>query len=251
MSATETIETEAKWRDRAGDKLMSPETAIAMIRPGEHIYLSAGSAAPLGMLPYLCAESAPLADHTIHHLLTLGEAPYVREEFAGRFRHNALFIGSNVREAVERGRADYTPVFLSEIPNLFRTRRVPIDVAIVSVSPPDADGFVSLGTHVDIAPAAVESARLVIAQVNSRMPRTHGPHLLHIDQIHALCAIDHDLPELRQTTGKPEVEDIARNIADLIPDGATLQLGIGGIPDGVLRFLENHNDLGIHTEMFS
>ena len=251
MSSAEMIEAEVDWRDRAGDKLMSPDKAIAKIRPGENIFLSSGSAAPIGMMPYLCADSAPLADQTVYHLLTLGEAPYARPEFAGRFRHNALFIGPNVRDAVEHGRADYTPVFLSEIPDLMRSRRVPIDVAIVCVSPPDADGFVSFGTHVDIAPAATSAARLIIAQVNTRMPRTCGPHVLHLDQVHALCELDHELPELRQATGKQEMEDIARIIAELVPDGATLQLGIGGIPDGVLHFLEQHNDLGIHTEMFS
>lgn len=203
------------------------------------------------MISALCDPDAPLADHTIYHLLTLGEAPYVAPEFAGRFRHNALFIGPNVRQAVVEGRADYTPVFLSEIPGLMRSGRIRIDVAIVSVSPPDANGYVTFGTHVDIAPAACETARLVIAQVNPRMPRVHGPGRLHVDQIGVMCEIEQELPELKQSTGKPEIEEIARNIAELIPDGATLQLGIGGIPDGVLRYLREHNDLGIHTEMFS
>jgi acyl-CoA hydrolase/ribosomal protein S18 acetylase RimI-like enzyme len=241
----------ADWRARCKGKLTRPQKAISRIRPGDDIYLSAGSAVPLGMLPYLCDPNAPLVDHVIRHLLTLGDAPYVRPEFAGRFRHNALFIGPNVRQAVAEGRADYTPVRLSEIPSLFRNGRIPVDVAIVSVSPPDENGYCTFGTHVDLAPAACEVARLVIAQVNPAMPRTCGPCRLHVSQIQAMCEIEHPLPELKQSTGKPEMEDIARNVADLIPDGATLQLGIGGIPDGVLRFLRDRRDLGIHTEMFS
>lgn len=239
------------WRSRHGGKLTTPERAIRMIRPGEHIYLSAGSTAPIGMLPFLVDENAPTGDNTIHHLLTLGKAPYADPQYAHRFRHNALFIGPNVRQAVSEGRADYTPVFLSEIPALIRNGRVPIDVSILSVTPPDADGWMSYGTHVDLAPVAVEASRLVICQVNRYMPRTCGPHRLHVDQAHALVPIDLPLPELKSAKVKPETEQIARHIAELIPDGATLQLGIGGIPDDVLRFIRERNDLGIHTEMFS
>ncbi len=239
------------WRRQVGRKLVAPDKAIAMIRPGERIFLSSGSAAPLGMHPFLCADDAPLGDNAIIHLLTLGDAPYTHPRFSNRFRHNALFIGPNVRSAVAEGRADFTPIFLSEIPELIRTRRILIDAAIVSVSPPDADGWCSYGTHVDIAPAACSVARVVIAQVNDQMPRTLGPDRLHIDQIHALCDVSHPIPILHQAINKPEAEAIGRNIAELIPDGATLQLGIGGIPDGVLKFIADRKDLGIHTEMFS
>ncbi|MEP0847458.1 MAG: GNAT family N-acetyltransferase [Phycisphaerae bacterium] len=239
------------WQRVCGRRLVDPAKAIAMIRPGERIFVSSGSAVPLGMYPYLCDESAPLGDNAIFHLLTLGEAPYAQPKFAGRFRHNALFIGPNVREAVGEGRADFTPVYLSEIPMLIRSRRIPIDVAIVSVSPPDADGWCTFGTHVDIAPAACEAARLIIAQVNTYMPRTCGPERIHVDRIHAMCDVAHPLPVLKQSVNKAEAEEIGRHIAELIPDGATLQLGIGGIPDGVLRFITDRKDLGIHTEMFS
>lgn len=252
--STGTIESVAMtsdWKQTYEQRRIDPARAIARIRPGEHIFLSSGAAAPIGMLPFLCDPKAPLADHTIYHLLTLGEAPYIKPEYAGRFRHNALFIGPNVRQAVVEGRADYTPVFLSEIPGLIRSGRIRLDVAIVSVSPPDEEGFMTFGPHVDIAPAACNAARLVIAQVNAHIPRVYGPSRLHVDQVDAICEIDCELPELRQASGKPEIEDIARNIAELIPNGATLQLGIGGIPDGVLRFLRDHKDLGIHTEMFS
>jgi acyl-CoA hydrolase/RimJ/RimL family protein N-acetyltransferase len=241
----------SNWRDRCHRKLTSLKKAIDLIRRGDHIHLSDGSATPLGIIPGLVSNDANLGDNEILHLLTLGEAPYVRTEFADKFRHNALFIGPNVREAVEAGRADYTPVFLSEIPALIRSGRIPIDVSIVSVSPPDAEGYCTFGTHVDINPAATSVARLVIAQVNPKMPRTFGPSRIHVDQIHAMVEAEHPLPELKPPQSRPETEAIARAIAELVPDGATLQLGIGGIPDAVLRFLKDRNDLGIHTEMFS
>lgn len=239
------------WRARCSKKLMSLQQAIRMIRRGDHIHLSDGSATPLGIIPGLVDHDVDLGDNEIIHLLTLGEAPYVQPEFADRFRHNALFIGPNVREAVKAGRADYTPVFLSEIPALIRSGRIPIDVSIVAVSPPDAEGYCTFGTHVDINPAATSMARLVIAEVNPKMPRTCGPCRIHVDQIHAMVEMEHALPELAAPKLRPETEAIAHNVADLIPNGATLQLGIGGIPNAVLDFLGGHQDLGIHTEMFS
>lgn len=239
------------WRKRHASKITSLANAIARIRPGDRIYLSDGSATPLGLIPGLIAPEAALGDNEIIHMLTFGDAPYVRPEFAGKFRHNALFIGPNVRDAVADGRADYTPIFLSEIPGQIRTRRIPIDVAMIAVSPPDEAGFCTFGTHVDCAPAACDAARVIIAQVNPRMPRSHGPHRLHLDRIAALVEIEHEIPTLPPPKMRGETEAIARNIAELIPDGATLQLGIGGIPDGVLRFLTDRKDLGIHTEMFS
>lgn len=241
----------AHWQTRVRSKLVDPAAAIRHIRPGEAIYLSDGSATPLGIIPYLCDPRAPLADHVIHHMLTLGRAPYVEPQYAGRFRHNALFIGENVRHAVVEGRADYTPVFLSEIPGLIRSGRIPVDVAILSLTPPDPEGWCSLGTHVDLAPAACEVARLVIGVVNAKMPRTFGPGRLHVDQVHVLTECEAELPELPPARQRPESQAIARLIADLVPDGATLQLGIGSIPDHVLTFLHERNDLGIHTEMLS
>lgn len=239
--------TRADWKS----KVVSLDRAIAMIRPGEHIYLSAGSAAPLGVYPGLCAECAPLGDNTITHLMTLGDAPYADKCFAHRFRHNALFIGANTRRAIAEGRGDYTPVFLSEIPALIRARRIPIDVAIISLTPPDDEGYCSFGTHVDLAPAACEVARLVIGQINANLPRVHSPDRLHVNDIHAFVEIATPIPLMPAPKARAESEQIARHIADLIPDGATLQLGIGGIPDSVLRFLKDRKDLGIHTEMFS
>jgi acyl-CoA hydrolase/RimJ/RimL family protein N-acetyltransferase len=250
--AGETAYTDAAWRQRCQGKLTSLDAAIGLIRPNEAIYVSAGSAAPLGIYPGLVADGARhLSGNVIHHLLTLGEAPYVQPAFAGRYRHNAFFIGSNVREAVAAGRADYTPIFLSEIPALIRSGRIPVDVAILAVTPPDDAGYVSFGTHVDLSPAACEMARLIIVQVNRRMPRTGGPCRLHVDRIHAMVEIEADLPELPLAVSGPETESIARHVARLVPDGATLQLGIGAIPEAVLRFLRDRKDLGIHTETFS
>ncbi|MCK6484746.1 MAG: GNAT family N-acetyltransferase [Phycisphaerae bacterium] len=241
----------APWQDRVRSKLTSLKAAVSQIRRGEHIFLSCGSAAPLGLIPGLVAEDVGLSHNEIIHLLTLGEAPYTRPEFAERFRHNALFIGPNVRAAVTEGRADYTPVFLSEIPALIRSGRIPIDVAMISVTPPDAAGYCSLGTHVDLAPAVLDVVRLVIAEINPRLPRTNGQSRVHVDRIHALVEADHPLPELTPPGSTEETETIAQHIADLIPDGATLQLGIGTIPDAVVRHLKEHSDLGIHSEMFS
>lgn len=245
------VPNKPNWRTVCGAKLVNLQKAIGLIRRGDHIYLSAGSAVPSGIVAGLVAPDAPVGDNQILHLLTLGDAPYTRPQFAGRFRHNALFIGPNVRDAVGAGRADYTPVFLSELPALIRSGRVRIDVAIISLTPPDAEGYCAFGTHVDLGPAAIEAARLVIAEINPRLPRVPSPCRVHVDRIHAMVECDHPLPELGRIKPKPETAAIARHIAELIPDGATLQLGIGEIPDGVLTFLKDRKNLGIHSEMFS
>jgi len=241
----------ADWRERYQKKLTDVKKAIGLIKPGDRIYLSAGSAVPQGLVAGLVAEDALLGDNRIAHMMTLGEAPYTRPRFERRFRHNAFFIGPNVRQAVLDGRADYTPVFLSELPRLIRSHRIRFDVALVSVSPPDAEGYCTFGTHVDLAPAACEVARVIIAEVNPAMPRTCGPCRIHVDQIHALVEVEQALPELPRPKQRPETDEIARLVAELIPDGATLQLGIGGIPDRVLNALSDRSDLGIHSEMFS
>ena len=239
------------WKNHYHDKLTTGKEAIAEIRPGDRIFISSGSAVPTGLIPFLVHEDAPVGDNQIVHLMTLGDAPYVDEKFAGVFRHNALFIGPNVRKAVSEARADYTPIFLSEIPNQVRNRRIPIDVALISVTPPDAQGNCSLGTHVDMAPAAVEAARLVIAQVNANMPRTFGRTHVHVDQIDHLVEIDTPIPELAPPASREETAAIAQNVARLIMDGSTIQMGIGAVPNAVLQALINHNDIGVHTEMFT
>lgn len=239
------------WQQRYASKIMPLKQALGLIRPGKRIYMSDGSTTPLGLIQGLTEPGLQLGDNSITHLLTLGEAPYTRPEFASRFRHNALFIGANVRPAVAEGRADYTPAFLSEIPALIRSGRLGIDVALLAVTPPDENGYCSFGTHVNLAPAVAEVAELIIVEVNPNMPRVPSPERLHVDDIDAMVLVDHPMPILDNAKEHPETAEIARNVADLIPDGATLQVGIGSLPNAILARLVNRRDLGIHTEMFS
>lgn len=229
----------------------SAAEAVTNVKSGNRVFVHGVAAAPHVLIDALVARANELRDVEIVHLHTEGAAPYAGPGFAESFRVNAFFVGSNVREAVNRGDGDYIPVFLSEIPALFRKDVLPLDVALVHVSPPDAHGFCSLGVSVDIARAAVDCAQLVIAQVNPRMPRTHGDALLHIKDIDVMVDVDVQLPQVYP----PELSDtdraIGRNIADLIENGATLQMGIGSIPNAVLASLDGHKDLGVHTEMFS
>lgn len=245
------LETGFDWRAKWRDRLTSARAAVKHIRPGDDIYLSAGSAVPSALLDAMVAPGAVPGDHLVYHLLTLGDAPYVQDGLATQFRHNALFIGPNVRPAVTAGRADYTPVFLSEIPSLIRRGRLSIEVAILTCAPPDQKGFLNFGTHVDLAPAVCDVVRTILVEINPQMPRVPSPYRLHVERVAAMVECSRPLPELRHGKDKPEAPDIARHIAELVPDGATLQLGIGGIPDGVLRYLRDRNDLGVHSEMFS
>jgi acyl-CoA hydrolase/GNAT superfamily N-acetyltransferase len=239
------------WTQVHARRLATPAEAIALIPPGRRILIGSGAAEPLGLVEAMVTDGLHLADNEIIHLLTLGPAPYVRAGLGDRFRHTAFFIGPNVREAVQDGRADFIPVFLSEIPELIRSRRVRIDVALIQVSPPDVHGYVSLGLSVDVVRAAVEAADLVLAEVNPRMPRTLGDSFVHVDRITKLIPVDQPLLE-RPPVEPEEVErEIGRHVASLIPDGATLQTGIGGIPNAVLGALHGHHDLGVHTEMLS
>jgi len=192
-----------------------------------------------------------LAGNEVVHLMTLGSAPYVQPGLEARFRHAAFFIGANVRQAVQEGRADFMPVFLSEIPQLITSGRVHIDVALIQVSPPDRLGFVSLGVSVDVVRAAVDTADLILAEVNPNMPRTLGDSFLHVDRIAQLVPVDVPLPERSREPLDDVCREIGRNVASLIPDGATLQMGIGKIPDATLAALTDRRDLGIHTEMLS
>jgi len=240
-----------RWQAVFASQLASPKEAIALIKPGRRILIGSGAAEPVSLVEALVSEGAHLTDNEIVHLLTLGPAPYVRAEFAERFRHSAFFIGPNVREAVQDGRADFIPVFLSEIPELIRTRRIRIDVALIQTTPPDANGYVSLGLSVDVVRAAVEAADLVLAEVNPTMPRTHGDSFVHVSEIDRLIPVETPLLELH-TAPAGEVEAaIGRLVASLVPNGATLQIGIGSIPDAVLSALSQHSDLGVHTEMLS
>jgi len=239
------------WKQTHASKITTVEKAIKLIPRGRRILIGSGAAEPHELVEGLVAHGGHLADNDIVHLMTLGPAPYVQPGMEHRFRHTAFFIGHNVRAAVAEGRADFMPVFLSEIPALIKSRRVRIDVALIQVSLPDRHGYVSLGVSVDIVRAAVEAADLVLAEVNPRTPRTHGDSFIHVDRIDALVPVDYDLPPLPARAADEVSTEIARHVASLIPDGATLQLGIGKIPDAVLAALSTHHDLGVHSEMFS
>jgi acyl-CoA hydrolase/GNAT superfamily N-acetyltransferase len=239
------------WKERHKDKIATPQAAVAAIPRGRRILIGSGAAEPSVLAHALCQHGDHLVDNEIVHLLTLGKAPYVAAGMEHRFRHTAFFIGANVRSAVQEGRADFMPVFLSEIPALIQSRRVRVDVALIQVSEPDRHGFVSLGVSVDIVRAAVDSAALVIAEVNPNMPRTHGDSFLPVDRISHLVPVDYALPE-REVEPLDDVDRaIGRHVASLVPDRATLQLGIGKLPDATLEALGERRDLGIHTEMFS
>ena len=239
------------WQALYARKLSTPAEAIRKITPGQHIFIGSGAAEPACLVEALVRDGAHLADNEILHLLTLGPAPYVAPELSARFRHTAFFIGANVREAVQSGRADFMPVFLSEIPRLMAAGHVKIDVALIQVSPPDQRGYVSLGVSVDVVRAALESAELVIAQVNRNMPRTLGCSLVHVSRIDWLVPLDSPLFELRVAEPDAATTEIGRLVASLVPDGATLQAGIGRIPDATLAALGSRQDLGVHTEMLS
>ena len=240
----------ADWKERYADKIATPTRAVASIQPGDRVFIGSGAGEPQTLVEALSARE-DLSDTEIVHILTLGVATYAEPRFGSRFRHNAYFIGPNVREAVNQGRADYTPNFLSEIPRLFRSRRVVIDTALIAVSPPDKHGYCSYGVSTDIVKSAAESARCVVAEVNEQMPRVLGDCFIHVGKLDLL--VPSDRPVLEAVQGEPDelAKKIARHIANLVVDGATLQLGIGTIPDAVLHYLTDFKDLGVHTEMFS
>ncbi len=239
------------WPSEARQKAVTAPEAVAAVGSGQRVYLQGGCAVPHATLAALVERGKSLRDVEIVHLHTEGPAVYVRPEMAGHFRHNALFIGPNAREAVNAGRADFTPVFLSEIPALFENGVLPLDVALIQVSPPDRNGFCSLGISVDCAKPAAEAARIVIAQVNPRMPRTHGDSFLHVEHINYLVPFEEELSEVVPAPADEVAHQIGGHVAGLIEDGSTLQMGIGAIPNGVLAALTGHRHLGVHTEMFS
>jgi len=225
--------------------------ALSRVQSGQRVFLHGAAATPQVLLNALVERARALQGVEVVHMHANGPAPHLAAEMEGHIRHRALFIGPNAREAVNEGRADFVPIFLSDIPNLFTSGHLPLDVALVQVSPPDRHGFCSLGTSVDTARAAVESAALVIAQVNPRMPRTLGNSFVKLHQID--FAVDVDEPLLQHAPGPISTIErgIGEYVADMVDDGATLQLGIGGIPNAALAAMRHKRDLGIHTEMFS
>ena len=239
------------WVERYLGLRTTADQALHVVHSGDRVYIHPGCATPLTLIDALCRRADGLHDVEVVHLLTFGRAGHTLPEMRGHFRHNAMFIGSNVREAVNDGRADYTPIFLGEIARLFRDGSMPLDVALIQVSPPDEHGFCSLGVGVDHTLDAARCARHVIAEVNDQMPRTLGDAFLHVRQIHAVVETSRPLAEMAPEPGNEVSLAISRHVADLIGDGATLQTGIGAIPDTVLGLLHDRKALGVHTELFS
>jgi len=240
------------WSETYRQRVTTAEEAVSSVRSGDHVWLHAGCNNPEELVRALVGRADELENVEVTHLLTFGAADHVEPRYAGRFRHRALFAGENVREAVNEGRADWVPVFLSEIPALVRSGAVPVDVAFIHISPPDEHGFCSYGVGVECTKAAAETAKTVVALVNRRMPRSLGDSFIHVSRLSRVVEIDRPIAELPQVTEVGEVaRAIGRRVADLIESGSTLQMGIGEIPDAVLLFLEGKRDLGIHTEMFS
>ena len=232
-------------------KIVTAEQAVATIRSGDQIYLHGAAATPSVLLDALVARAPELRDVRVVHLHCEGPGPHLAPEMAPHFRHRALFIGPNARAAVNEGRAEYIPSFLSDVPRLFETGLIPLDAVFVNATSPDAHGFCSLGTSVEAIHAAIRAAKTVIVQFNRAVPRTLGDSFIHVDQID--LAVECDVPPYEHLVGASgEIERrIGQFVADLVPDGATIQMGIGGIPSAVGAALVDKRDLGVHTEMFT
>lgn len=232
-------------------KYMSAEEALSVVQSGNRVFIHGSAATPVPLVKAMQERHNELRDVELVSITTMGDLNFENPLYAGSFFFNSLFVSAATRKVVNSMDGDYVPIFLSQIPLLFKRNILPIDVALIQVSPPDAHGYCSLGTSVDIARAAVDTAQHVIALVNSRMPRTHGDGFLHVRDIDAMVLEEMELPELTYDGGGEIVEKIGGYVAALIEDGATLQLGIGNIPDQVLKNLHSHKDLGLHTEMLS
>jgi len=232
---------------------ISADEAVKVVKAGDHVHLSSVASAPKVLIDALCrrGDAGELRNVYIHHLHTEGEAPYTQAKYEGIFQHHAFFVGGNVRKAVQAGYADYIPIFLSETQKLYRAGVLPCNVAMIQVSPPDKHGFVSLGTSVDATLAAIECAQCVIAVVNKYVPRSFGDAMISMNRIHLFVEANLPLEPAHFTEPTPEECAIGKHVAALIEDGATLQMGIGSIPNAVLLQLAGHKNLGIHTEMFA
>ncbi|MCW5965126.1 MAG: acetyl-CoA hydrolase/transferase family protein [Bryobacterales bacterium] len=237
------------WTSLYRERLRSAGEALQLVESGSRVYVHPGCGTPEPLVEALAARAPELENVEVTHMLTLGSAAYTRPGMERAFRHNGMFLGGNVRRAVHEGRADYIPIFLSEIENLFTSRAMPIDTALVTTSPPDAQGYLSLGVSIEATLTAAECARHVIAEVNHQMPRTLGDTFLHVSQVAALVETNRPLLEIPPEPPGPVQDRIGKYISELVPDGACLQLGIGAIPDAVLSCLKDHKDLGIHSEM--
>ncbi len=239
------------WIDQYRSKLMNTSEAVSCVESDMRVYIHPGCAEPEALVEALIARAPHVKNVEIVHLLTLGTSPYCAPEMAQSFRHNALFVGGNVRQAVNEGRADYTPIFLGEVEALFESGDMPIDVAFIQVSPPDPHGYCSFGVGVDTTLTASKYARRVVAQVNAQMPRTYGDSFIHVSQLDSIVEVSQPLCELKSHGSDPVCDRIGAHCASLIEDGSVLQLGIGDIPDAILPKLMDRRDLGVHTELIS
>lgn len=241
------------WINRYQSRIVTAEEAVKQIHSNQRVFLTGNCSVPQKVLGALVDYAPNLEDVEIVQALTIGEDKYSAPEMAGHLRINTIFVSANVRKAVHEGRADFTPVLLSEFPLLFKNNILPLDVALIHISPPDEHGFCSLGVEVGLTKTAAESAKLIIAEVNQQMPRTLGDSFIHVSKLDYLVPVDYDLPETAMGAhgGSEITQTIASYCAELIPDGATMQMGIGAIPDAVLKFLFDKKDLGVHTELFS
>jgi 4-hydroxybutyrate CoA-transferase len=240
------------WNSIYQERVTTPEMAIKSIKSGDRIFMTGNVSVPQKLLSALVAYAPTLNNVEICQALSIGPADYVKPGMEDHIRVNALFISANVRKAVQEGRADFTPVLLSEFPLLFKNKILPVDVALIHVSPPDEHGFCSLGVEVGLTKSPSESARIIIAEVNDQMPRTLGDSFMHVSRLNHIVPVSYPIVEMPMAEeGDKTAERIAGYVADLIPDGATMQMGIGSIPDAVLKFLFHKKDLGVHSEMIS
>jgi len=239
------------WVDDYKKKLVTAEEAVSVIKSGDRVYISGNAATPYVVMGALASRKDELDDVELVHVLLMGEDPLSRPEMEGHFRHNSLFVGPADRKAINEGRADYIPIFLHQIPDLIYSEQMPLDVAMLHLSPPDEHGFMSLGVEVLASKAAAEKAKIFIAQVNEQMPRILGDSFIHVSWVQKIVEVSEDLPQLERKPFSEVERKIGHFVAELIEDGSTLQLGIGGIPDAVLSALKGRRDLGAHTEMVS
>ncbi len=241
------------WQKLYQSRVVSSEEAVKAIQSGNRIFMTGNVSVPQTVLAALVNHAPNLKDVEIVQALTIGPADYVGPAMEGHLRVNTIFISANIRKAVNEGRADFTPVMLSEFPLLFKRGILPLDVALIHVSPPDEHGFCSLGVEVGLTKTPAESARIIIAEVNEQMPRTLGDSFIHVSRLNYIVPVNYPIAELPMGGESPSeiVEAIAEHIAELIPDGATMQMGIGEIPDAVLKYLRHKKDLGVHSELFS
>ena len=241
------------WNSIYRSRITTADEAVRVIQSNSRIFLTGNVSVPQTVLAALVEYAPSLENVEICQALTIGPADYVKPEMEGHLRVNTLFISQNVRKAVQEGRADFTPVLLSEFPLLFKRGLLPLEVAIIHVSVPDEHGFCSLGVEVGLTKSPAESAKVIIAEVNQQMPRTLGDSFIHVSRLNHIIPVNYPIPEMQMGAegNSAVVEKIAGYIAELIPDGATMQLGIGAIPDAVLKYLRHKKDLGVHSELFS